>query len=160
LGLIFASSLFAFTLHKEYYSLTKIHYNAKSESLEITMRLFTDDMERALSEYYKKPLELGTKIEIADADKLLELYLSQQFKVRLNTIDRRYKFIGKEFEKDAIYLYLEVADVKNIKELGVTNTILTILFLEQENIIKINVNNQHKSMILTQENNKDVVFFE
>lgn len=152
--------LVAFTLHKEYYSLTKIVHNPKEKSLEITMRLFTDDVELVLSKQYKKALELGTKLEVSDADQLLEIYINQRFKIATNKADLSYKFIGKEFEKDLMYLYFEVTDVKDFTQLSVQNTILTEYFITQENITKIKAYDQHKTMLLTKQNSKEVVFFE
>ncbi len=160
LWIIIVLPLFAFTLHKEYYSLTKITHNPKEKTLEITMRLFTDDMELVLSKQYKKALELGTKLEVSDANQLLEIYINQQFKIATNKVDLSYKFIGKEFEKDLMYLYFEVADVRDFTQMSVQNNILTAYFTTQENITKIKAYDQHKTMLLTKRKNKEVVFFE
>ncbi len=158
--IIFIVPLVAFTLHKEYYSLTKIAHNPKEKTIEISMRLFTDDMELALSKNYKKPIELGTKREIADADKLLNLYINQRFSITIDKKNMPYHFIGKEFEKDLMYLYFEITEVADFTQLSVQNSILTTKFVEQENIIKINAYKQYKTMLLTNKNNKEVVFFE
>jgi hypothetical protein len=151
--------LLAFSLHKEYYSLTRIDYNKKEKALQITMRLFTNDMEFALNKQYEKPLELGTDIEIKDADKLLNIYLNQKFSIRVNDKPTTYNFIGKEFEKDVMYIYLEVINIDTIHQIDIHNSVLTESFKEQENIIKIAIDDQQKSLILTKENDKGLLKF-
>ena len=151
--------LLSFSLHKEYYSLTKIDYNKEEKALQITMRLFTNDMEYTLNKLFEKSLELGTTKEIDDANKLLEIYLNQKFSIHINEKSTSYKFIGKEFEKDLMYVYLESNTIENISHISIQNAILTESFPEQENIIKLNINSQRKSLILTKENDKGLLKF-
>jgi hypothetical protein len=152
--------LFAFTLHKEYFSLTKIDYNKKEQTVQITMRLFTDDMELALLNQFKKPTELGTKIEVTDANKLLNIYLNQRFRININSHKTSYNFIGKEFEKDVVYVYLEIPNIKNINQIEIQNGVLTDTFSEQENIVKVNYLDQQKSLILTKQNDRGILKFQ
>ncbi len=149
----------AFTLHKEYYSLTKIVYNQENEAVQISMRLFTNDMELALSKKYEKALELGTEYEIANANRLLDLYFNENFSISINGEETRYQFLGKEFEKDAMFVFMEISDIESINQISVRNTILTHSFFEQENIIKLNINGKAKSLILTISNDKGMLKF-
>ena len=159
LVLVLITPLFAFNLHKEYHSLTNIDYNKKEKALQITMRLFTNDIDLALKKYFEKPIELGSINEIVDANKLLELYLNQKFILSINNEMTQYQFLGKEFEKDELYLYMEIKEIEKIEQISVQNAILTELFFEQENIIKLNINDQQKSIILTKENDKGMLKF-
>ncbi len=152
-------SLLAFSLHKEYYSLTKIDYNQKEKAVQISMRLFTNDMELALSKQFEKALELGTKYEIADADKLFVFYLNQNFSISINGKQTPYQFLGKEFEKDAMFVYLEIKNIESIEQISVRNAILTKTFYEQENIVKLHINGRAKSLILTSTNDKGMLNF-
>lgn len=152
-------SLSAFTLHKEYFSLTKIDYNEPEKSLQITMRLFTTDMDLALSKQHNKAVELGSKKEVGNADKLLEIYLNQKFTVHVNKQASTFTFIGKEFEKDVMYVYLEITDVPQIEEIEVRAAMLIEEFAEQENIVKLNIYEQRKSLILTERNDKGLLNF-
>jgi len=153
-------STVSFTLHKEYFSLTKIDFNEKDQALQITMRIFTNDIDLALSKQFEKAIELGTTKEIANADKLLEIYLNQKFSVKLNKQMARYTYIGKEFEKDVMYVYLEITDIKEVNEIEIQAAMLIETFAEQENIVKLNINEQRKSLILTQQNDKGLLKFD
>lgn len=157
--LVLLVPLLAFNLHKEYFSLTKIDYNEKEQALQITMRLFTNDMNLALNKHFNQITELGTKKEIAEADKLLETYLNQTFSIWVNKHKTNYQYIGKEFEKDAMYVYLEIKNITEIKEIEVLARMLQEEFEEQENIVKVNKNDVRKSLILTKQNDKGLLNF-
>lgn len=152
-------SLTAFQLHEEHYSLTEINYNTKENALQISMHLFTNDIDLALKKHYDKSIELGTEEEAEDADRFLRMYLNQKFVLNVNDIPILYDYLGKEFEKDVMYVYLEVADIDSISNITVQNSVLTELFYEQENIIKIFINDLNKSLILTKENDKGMLKF-
>jgi len=149
----------AFQLHKEYYSLTEINYNTNEKALQISMRLFIDDIDLALKKHYDKSIELGAEEETEDVDRFLRMYLNQKFVLNVNDIPTLYDYLGKEFEKDVMYVYLEVVDIDSIGKISVQNSVLTELFYEQENIIKLFINDLNKSMILTKENDKGMLKF-
>lgn len=144
--------LLSFNLHKEYYSLTNIQYDITSNSFQITSRVFADDFDLALSKYFDQNLEIGTAREIKNADTLIEKYLIKHFQIDLNDQNYTYKFLGKEAEKDVIYLYMEIRDISaSIESMRIKNTILQTIFPEQENIHKIRYKGINKSMILTKD---------
>jgi len=152
-------SLLAFNLHKEYYSLTEINHNKTEKAVQITMRLFTNDIDLALKKHFEKTFELGTDNELAETDEFLKLYLNEKFRLSINNEITPYQFLGKEFEKDALYVFMEINDIDNIKNITVENSILTEVFVEQENIIKLTINDINKSLILTKENDKGMLNF-
>lgn len=152
--------LLSFSLHKEYYSLTKIEYNKKEGSLQITMKLFTDDMELVLNKHYDKVLEIGTRFEKENSDKYIESYLKQNFDIVIDGVLLDYHYLGKEFEKDALFVYLEIKDIKTIHQIEIRAAQLIEEFPEQENIIKVNINKQRKSLFLTKRNDKALLNFE
>lgn len=150
----------AFNLHKEYYSLTNIQYDEASNSFQITSRVFADDFDLALSQYFDENLEIGTTREVKNADALIEKYLIKNFQISLNGITYNYKFLGKEAEKDVFYLYLEIQDVpKSIESIKILNTLLQTTFPEQENIHKIRYKGIYKSLILTKDNSSGLLNF-
>lgn len=157
--LLVVFSLFAFNLHKEYHSLTEIKFIKNEKAVQITMRLFTEDVDLGLKKHFERNFYLGTEKEISDTDKLLELYLNEKFTIIINNQITAYHFLGKEFEKDAMYLFMEINDIEAITSIMVKNSILTSIFSEQENIIKLNINDVNRSLILTKENNKGMLNF-
>ncbi|WP_188599480.1 DUF6702 family protein [Polaribacter pacificus] len=141
--------LFAFTTHKYYLSLTQLEYNEKQKSLEIIINVFIDDIEKALEEIHHKKFELDTKNEPKDSDTFFYQYLKKHVQFKIDGKPVLYDFIGKEYDGDIVYFYLEVKNINSLKEIDVTNDILVAEFPEQQNLIKSKVRGKHKSALLT-----------
>jgi len=156
---LFLLPLFAFTLHKYYVSLTQIEYNKKEHSLQIITNVFTDDIELALNKKYHLDLQLESKNELKNNDVYFKKYLEEKLHIKINDTIKKIKYIGKEYDKDLIYFYLEVPNIKEIKTIEVTNTILTDYFPNQQNLVKIKVHKNFKSVLLTKENDKGLLNF-
>lgn len=151
--------LLSFTLHKYYLSLTKIDYIKESKSLQITMRIFIDDLEGTLNKINKKSFDLDTKTELEDANLYIEKYLLKQFKVSINGSRIKYKYLGKKYENDVVYLFAEIENISAIKSIEIKNRVLIDDFDDQLNIIKLNINKKKKSFILTANNDNDMLNF-
>jgi hypothetical protein len=153
-------SLLSFSPHKEYYSLTKIDYNEKEKALQITIQVFIYDMELGLNKQYDSKLELGTKREIINSKQIIKNYLIKNFEISIDkNLMSEYDLLGKEYDKDMMYLYLEINNIEEINTVSIRNSVLMETFIEQENIVRLNINKQHKSLILTSENDKGMLKF-
>jgi hypothetical protein len=141
--------LLAFTAaHKFYVSATDIEYNEKQKSLQIISHVFTDDMEKLLQARYSDKLALVKGDEHPAADDYTEKYFNDKFRVSVNGKDRSINYIGKEYDKDQLLVYLEIEDVEPIKNIRVENAVLTDLFPEQKNVVKVAYNGKIKSLLL------------
>jgi hypothetical protein len=157
--LLFIISL-AFARHKEYYSLTKIHYNKEQKNLEITMRLFIDDLELTLNNRYDLNLELATKVEKSIADQVITSNVEENFALSVNKKPLNIEFVGKEYDKDVVYLYFESPIKESIVSMEVRNMMLFSYYKDQENIVKVDVEGVKKSVILNAHNNKEILKFD
>jgi hypothetical protein len=151
--------LLSFTVHKYYLSLTKIDYIKESKSLQITMRIFIDDLEITLNKINNKSFQLDTKTELEDVNIYIEKYLLKQFEVHVNGSSKNYKYLGKKYENDVVYLFAEINNIAVINSIEIKNRILMDVFPEQQNIIKLNINSRKKSFILTSKDDKDLLKF-
>lgn len=143
--------LLSFTaLHKFYVSSTDIEYNEKNRSLQIISHVFVDDLEDLLKARYNKELYLVKGKEHPQADEYVEKYFQTKLKIRVNGKERKLNYIGKEYDKDQLLVYIEVEDVEPIKTASVENSILTDLFPEQKNVIKFENKGEIKSLLLSQ----------
>ena len=134
--IIFIIPLFAFTsMHKYYISVTQINYVKEKESVQITSRLFIDDFENALKTNYDENIILAEKDEAKIIDTYMQRYLQDKIKLRINNKAVTFNFIGKEYEGDLVYFYLEVKVKDKPILLEVFNTILITYFDQQQNII-------------------------
>jgi len=151
--------LLSFTHHKYYLSLTKIDYVKESNSLQITMRIFIDDLENTLNKINNKSFDLDTKTELEDTNMYIEKYLLKQFEVNINGSSKNYKYLGKKYENDVVFLFAEIENISVLNSIEIRNRILMDAFPEQQNIIKLNINKKKKSFILTSKDDKDLLKF-
>lgn len=149
----------AFTTHKYYVSSTKIEYKKEARSLQITMRIFIDDLQETINTTYSKNLELALPNEPEEIDSLINNYVSKKFEIRINDEQKKYSYIGKEYNQDEIYIYLEIENVEFIKAIEIKNSMLMELFPEQQNIIKLYINDTKKTFLLTKQKDKDLLNF-
>ncbi len=151
--------IFAFSAHKYYISLTKIDYIKEKKTVQVTMRFFIDDIEKTLQNRYNIQLELATKQENKRANFFLDKYIGQKFKITIDEQEKTLNYLGKEYENDVVYFYLELQNIDKIEKIEVQNNMLFEEFEEQENYVKLNINNKKKTFILIKANDKEMLKF-
>ena len=149
----------AFTTHKYYLSLTQIEYNKDQKSLEIIINVFMDDIELAINKEYDVDLRLTTNQELEDVDSYFQKYLRENLRFLVNNELVNYNFIGKEYEGDLVYFYLEVNLRNSPVSLEIVNTILITYFEQQQNVIKFKNGSKRQSKILSKTTNKALLNF-
>jgi hypothetical protein len=135
-------------MHKFFLSLTEVRYNDQTESFEVSMRIFPDDLDRALLERTGIHTQLSTELEHKDADSLLMVYLLEDFSLVVNGEQIALSYLGKEAESDAIWCYLESSGVAAPESITVHNTLLTEFFPDQVNIIQVYHEKWNKGLLL------------
>lgn len=152
--------LFAFTAaHKFYVSATDIEYNEDQRTLQIISHVFADDIEKLLQTRYSDELTLVKNDEHPAADEYLEKYFREKFRVSVNEKTRKFNYIGKEYDKDELLVYLEIEDVEPLKTIRVENAVLMDLFPEQKNVIKVEYNSKIKSLLLIRDDQSGTLKF-
>ena len=154
--IIFLIPIFAFSMHKYYISLTNIEYKKENNSLQITVKLFIDDLQETINNTYNTNHELTLQNERSVVDSLIVKYSTDHFKIELNETATKYLYLGKEYDSDVVYLYFEIENIQNFYSIGIQNNMLIEFFPEQKNIVKLNINKKKKSFILTSENDKEM----
>ena len=157
--LILLLPLLAFATHKYYLSLTELNYMPKEKSLQIIMNVFIDDIELALNEKYTIDLQLTTNKELQNSDDYFKKYLTEYFTVAVNNENANYNYIGKEYEGNIVFFYLEILNVAPIRTITVKNEVLVKNFNNQQNLVKVNVGTNKQSKLLTKENSKTLLKF-
>ena len=142
--------LLSFTsLHKFYLSVTEVEFVEDKQSVQIITRIFIDDFERLIQERYDEAVVLAGKDESKKVNMYMDRYLKDKIQVKIDGELVDIHFLGKEYEEDIVYCYLEAENVKKIKDIEVTNEVLFDLFDDQQNIVKLKMNNKYKSFLLT-----------
>lgn len=152
------------SLHPFHVSVMNLHHSADENSLQITLKLFADDLEEAMNnqEFRKEEQAYIDVLNPTDEQQLstyIERYISEHLDVKVNGEDVHPYFLGKEMEDMAMWCYLEVKGVEEINSLKVRSSIMTEVFDDQINIVHINYRGEIKSMKLAGNRLLDEVFF-
>ncbi len=148
--------------HPFHVSKTDVVYVEKSSSIQITMHIFIDDLEKAFRQRGIENLRIGTDKESTMCNQFIQEYLKQKFKIKVNTQFIDYQWIGKENSDDfaAIYCYLEIKNVTALNRVEVISDLMTDVFSDQQNIISVVGTQQKKGyFLLTATKNYDGVWF-
>jgi hypothetical protein len=118
-------------VHDFHSSLTVMEYEPKDENYEITIRLFTDDIENLLQKTSNKKIPL----ESAEAESALKIYLSKHFTVKApKSRFTNWEWVGFEAGTENSEIFV-LYRAKPNTELIVENSILSDLFSDQQNIV-------------------------
>lgn len=152
---IFILSSFAF--HKFYVGMFQLEYVPQKKELQITTRLFINDMNEALEKKFHRKTFIAEDNETKEDVILLQKYIMGKFKIQVNNQPKDYIFLSKEIENNVLICYFKIKDIPKINSLEIENTILIELFPEQQNIIQFNNNGKKQSLLLTGETIKGML---
>jgi hypothetical protein len=123
-------------IHDFHTSIAEVNYNEKSQSLEVSLRVFTDDFELALGKANAiKEFRLDNSKTHND---LIKKYLETNFYFADAKNQKLIpNFIGKELEGDVTWLYFEFPLKKSLKGFQIKNAVLTEIYEDQSNLVNI-----------------------
>lgn len=158
--LIFAL-LFAFTsaasLHPYYVSTTEIRVNSTQKTINLSCKMFTDDLQDALSTLYKVPVELQKRN--AKADSLLNIYIKERMEIMIGEEKVNFQYLGYEIEEENTWCYFESTFRSAEKSVKVKASILYESFDSQTNFIHCFFDNDKKSFKLVNPNREAAFAF-
>lgn len=157
LAVVFIASS-AFTFHKFYVGVFQVNYAAEKKMLQITSRIFIDDLNNAMEKKYHKKTFVGTSKETPADVELLKKYLSENFLIKVNGQSKAITFLSKEVETDDVLVcYSRIKEIDKFKTLEISNTILVDWNSEQQNITHISAFDTKKSVLFTQSSRKELL---
>ncbi|MEM6734795.1 MAG: DUF6702 family protein [Bacteroidota bacterium] len=134
-------------IHPFHVSVTDIKYNKDKKSIQISSRIFLDDLELALQAYTNQEgLDIVDENNWDFINENLKRYLLNKIILK-DGKNREYKlvYVGIEIEDDVMWCYLEVEKVKKIQSIIVTNKILHEVWSDQENLVHFRAFDRVKS---------------
>ncbi|MGG7662267.1 DUF6702 family protein [Dyadobacter sp. BHUBP1] len=144
------SSLFLLTSfkpkHDYHVSVTQMQYNVSSRSFEVSIRIFTDDLEKALSESHSRQ-----RFVIKDNDqndRFVEEYIRKSF-VLTDSQKKNVpiKYVGKEQEADATWVYLEIPFQGALNGCKLLNVTLMEVFDDQVNMTNLKFQSEKRTFL-------------
>ena len=138
--------------HTFHTSLTRIDYNSTTQSAELTVRLFTHDLEAMLEKRNGKKIRLD---KTKDVDKLVLAYFDKVLIIKDKAGNvKKLSSIGFEQETETIFVYLEAKMPEGLSGATLQNTLFLELNDDQVNLIIIK-DGDKKTDLLFKANDKD-----
>lgn len=146
-ALLLLLPLLALARHAYHASITELRYNPAKRQVELSLKIFTDDLEKALSQGQAVPVHLDQQPR---AGALAAAYLQRS--LRLGTRPNEslpLQFLGMQHEQDAYWLYARVPlpPAKPLTSLRLRQALLLDMFPDQMNIVNIEAGGQKQSLL-------------
>ena len=148
-----------FSIHPYYVSVTELKHNKASQSIEISCKMFTDNVEDALKKLYNKHLDLLHPKNKQEADSLITVYVTRHLSIKIDGKILQASFLGYEKEEEAIWCYFEIKNVKQAKKINIENSLLYEYLPSQMNMMHVTVNEKRQSIKLNNPDTKAEFLF-
>lgn len=155
-GILFLT-LTSFSVHKFYVALYQVNYAPEKKMLQITARIFVDDLNNALGKKYQKKINLGSEKESEEDLNLFKKYFSEKFSIKVNGQLKPIQFLSKEMEGDVLICYFSIKDIHKVNSLEIYNSVITETNSEQQNIMHFNVSGIKNTLLFTESTSKGLL---
>ncbi len=156
LGLLLLT-LTSFNVHKFYVSLYQVNFASEKKMLQITTRIFVDDLNNVLAKKYQKKINLGSEKETDEDLSLFKKYFSEKFYIKVNGQLKPIHFLSKEMEGDVLICYFNIKEIHKINTLEIYNAVITEGNTEQQNIMHFNVIGVKNTLLFTESTSKGLL---
>lgn len=132
-------------LHPFYVSVIEINHNTKESSVEISVRIFTEDLEKTLQKHTIGKVDMINPPDKVFLDKQISSYISQRIKLKVNGQPITLQYIGHEIQKESAWSYFEVTKIPDVSLLEVDCSLLYDYEKSQTNIFHVKSKGVEKS---------------
>ncbi len=139
------SSVKSFAPHPFYVSVTEMNLNNNDKTLEISCKIFSDDLEQVIEKSNRVQLDISTEKDKPNFDKLIPVYIKSHLTVSIDGKPASFSYLGFEIDKESAYCYLQVENISSLKKIEISNSLLHDLTPEQINIMHITANGKRQS---------------
>jgi hypothetical protein len=152
---LFFLAFFSFTLqasaplvHKFYLSNTSIEFNAQTRAVEITSKIFTDDLEHAIEAQCYRYHSLYP--QTPEVFELVKKYIGENLSLQVGGRNVVLNFLGYSVDNDMTTIFIE-GNYFEPNQVVVNNTILLDLYSDQQNIVEVRWGGQSKREYFTRD---------
>lgn len=145
-----------FVVHAHPLKLSVCDIDYKSNVLKINIKMFYDDLEVELTNYYKKEVKIYNESLAGERLKLIENYLNSHFQLKINGKIVALKLKSAQMNGDQVLVEFDQPFQKpnKLEQVLILNKILFNSIPEQRNIVNINLleNGSSESLLFENEN--------
>ncbi|GAB3834980.1 hypothetical protein GCM10028821_30530 [Hymenobacter jeollabukensis] len=138
--------------HAYHASVMEARVNAKTQQLEVALKIFSDDLEAALSAGQPRHLSLAD-VPAAQLTPLLAGYLRRTVTIGTKPGEALpITYAGQQVEKDAHWLYFSVKLPASARSLTLRHRLLMEQFPDQMNIVNLEAGGKKQSALFREGN--------
>ena len=163
-NLFFLAVTLFFPFHDFHVTHTTFHYNDESKSMEITIKVAIEDLEKSIKNRYSEKIDglLDTQ-EKKNIEKLIIEYFRKNLTLSVDKNKQEYQWVGKESSNNLhdIYLYFEIPNYdknENVESITIKNTLFFDLYSYQTNIVLIELIDRKDNLTFTIDNDIQTIF--
>lgn len=146
--------------HPFHVSVTQMEYKEEDKALQISSKVFLDDLEQAYNEHYGTKTDLWEMRDDAETDSLLGAFFTHHLKIWINGKQEEVVYLGNETDLDATWGYFEIYRVRKIKELKVSYTFGMAQFDDQVNLVHLEYGEEGESVRLDRRTTEETISFD
>jgi hypothetical protein len=143
-------------IHPFHVGVTEITFDEEEKALQISQRMFSDDLEKGIKSAYDISFDIVAASE-TKRDSLVLQYLNDYFKIKQHKKRLPIRYLGSEMEEEALWIYFEVP-VENTSGLTLRNTLLFNEFKDQQNLVHITIGGDMKSYLFKPSDKEQAIF--
>lgn len=143
--------------HPFYVSMTDINHNTSTKELEVSVRIFTDDLEATLRKTFGGKIDVLHPQDKNKMNQMITTYIQSHLQLQVDGKPVQLSFVGYEQQEESIWTYMEVKNVASVKKLSLKNNLLHDYNTNQINMMHVKANGKEQSYKLDYPNT-DVTF--
>jgi hypothetical protein len=140
--------------HPFYVTVTEINYNEKEKLIEISCKMFSDDLEKELTKYSHHDIDLSKPANKTQNEKTISDYVQKHLQIAIDGNQVGLQFVGTENESDATWSYFQVNNIAGLKKIEINNSLMYESFQSETNLIHVMVKGKRKSAKLDEPETK------
>jgi len=136
------------SLHDYYVSSTEVVFVEDKQQLQVTTRVFIDDLEAYFNAQTEDKIQLQPDLEPAKIDSLVHVFFKNNFNIFFDKKEVGIQYIGRQYKEDQILIFAEATEVSPPTSYEIHNTILIPFRSDQQNIVHLKTVNSKKSFLM------------
>ena len=124
-------------IHPFYLSVIEIEHNESAATAEISVRIFTEDLEQTLRKQTNTPVDLVKPTNKTQAYKQVSEYIRKKLHLTINGKPCEMQYLGYEIKQESIWCYFEIPNITQLKTLEADCNLLYDFVNVQTNIFHV-----------------------
>ena len=146
-------------LHPLYVSVTDLVVDRDEQSIQMTKKIFFDDLELALRNENKNQTFDILQSNQNVINSYIETYLKKNIFIKINNNEVEMKYLGHEYTNGLINCYLEILNISNLVSFEIKDITLFNYFDGQENLIYFDIEDERFTIRLKNTTSSKKIIF-